>query len=270
MIDQALVDCGVKSKLGPMALSTVQHRLSVLSKAHQLKSMTSPVHDPKVRDLLSKTRRAYAKRGVTPDKKAALTLEPLQAMLATCDDSLRGVRDRALLLFGWASGGRRRSEVIAASMENTRKVGPRVYSFTLLYSKTNQAGAVRPDSEKPVLDEAADALTAWLQRSGIVSGPIFRRIRRGEKLGEPLADAAVRDIVRRRAALAGLADDFAAHSLRSGFVTEAARQNVSLGETMAMTGHTSPATLVGYFRTAEAQRSAAARLFSRIASTEAN
>ncbi|WP_077033405.1 tyrosine-type recombinase/integrase [Pelomonas sp. KK5] len=261
-VDQVLVQNGVKSKLGPLALTTVRHRLSVLSKAHQLKNLDSPVHDPKVRELLTKSRRAYAKRGVQPDKKAALTLEPLQAMLATCDDSLRGVRDRALLLFGWASGGRRRSEVTAATIENTRKVGPRAYSFTLLHSKTNQTGVARSDSEKPVLNEAADALSAWLRRSGIVTGPIFRRIRRGEKVGEPLAAAAVRDIVRERAALAGLPDDFAAHSLRSGFVTEAARQNISLGETMSMTGHTSPATLVGYFRAAESQRSAAARLFS--------
>ena len=147
-------------------------------------------------------------------------------------------------------------------MENMRKIGPRAYSFTLLHSKTNQTGVARPDSEKPVLDEAADALSAWIRRSGVISGPIFRRIRRGDKIGEPLAAAAVRDIVRDRAALAGLPDDYAAHSLRSGFVTEAARQNVSLGETMAMTGHTSAATLVGYFRAAESQRSAAARLFS--------
>lgn len=261
-VDQALVQCGVKTKLGPPALATVQQRLSVLSKVHQLKNLASPMHDPKVKELMAKTRRAYAKRGVTPDKKAALTLEPLQAMLNTCDDSLRGVRDRALLLFGWASGGRRRSEVTAATMENICKVGLRAYSFTLLHSKTNQAGVARPDSEKPVLDEAADALSAWIRRSGITNGPIFRRIRRGDKVGEPLAAAAVRDIVRDRAALAGLPDDFAAHSLRSGFVTEAARQNISLGETMAVTGHTSAATLVGYFRAAESQRSAAARLFS--------
>jgi integrase len=265
-VDEALMNCGVKAKLGPLTMATVQHRLSVLSKAHQLKSLANPVHDPKVRELLSKSRRAYAKRGVTQDKKAALTLEPLQVMLATCDDSLRGVRDRALLLFAWASGGRRRSEVTSATIENTRQVGPRAYSFTLLHSKTNQAGAARPDSEKPILDEAADALAAWLRRSRISSGPIFRRIRHGQKLGdvvgEPLAPAAVRNIVKERAALAGLPDEFAAHSLRSGFVTEAARQNVPIGETMALTGHTSPTTLVGYFRTAESQRSAAARLLS--------
>lgn len=258
--DQALVDGGFKGKLGAPALSTVLHRLSVLSKAHQVRGVANTVQDSKVRELVTKTRRAYAKRWVVPNKKAAITLEPLQAMLATCDDSLRGVRDRALLLFAWASGGRRRSEVTDATMENTRRVGPREFSFTLLHSKTNQAGVQRADAEKPILDDAADALAAWISRAGIKDGPIFRRVRRGDKVGEPLAAAAVRDIVVERAALAGLPPEFAAHSLRSGFVTEAARQKVPLGEVMAMTGHASPASLIGYFRSAESSRSAGARL----------
>jgi integrase len=259
--DQALVDGGFKGKLGPPALATVLHRLSVLSKAHQIRGVTNTVQDVKVRDLVAKSRRAYAKRGAVQDKKAALTLEPLQAILATCDDSLRGVRDRALLLFAWSSGGRRRSEVTDATMENTRRIGPRAFTFTLLHSKTNQAGVQRADSEKPILDEAADALDAWIRKAGVVQGPIFRRVRRGDKVGEPLAAAAVRDIVLKRAVLAGLPPEFAAHSLRSGFVTEAARQNVPLAEAMAMTGHNSPASVIGYFRSAGASRSAAARLF---------
>ena len=259
-LDEALVAGGFKARLGSPALGTVLHRLSVLSKAHQLKGVTNNVKDINVRELVTKTRRAYAKRGVAPDKKAALTLEPLRAMLATCDDSLCGVRDRALLLFAWSSGGRRRSEVTHATMENTRPVGPRAYSFTLLRSKTNQAGAYRVDCEKPILEEAADALTHWIARAALTHGPIFRRVRRGEKVAEPLVPAAVRDIVVKRAALAGLEAEFAAHSLRSGFVTEAARQNVPLGDAMAMTGHTSAASLIGYFRAAEASRSMAATL----------
>jgi integrase len=67
-----------------------------------------------VRELLAQTRRAYAKRGARPRKQRALTKDPLQAVLATCDDTLRGKRDRALLLFAWATGGRRRSEVASA------------------------------------------------------------------------------------------------------------------------------------------------------------
>jgi integrase len=259
-IDLALVQGGFKTALGPPALATITHRLSVLSKVHQLNQAQNPCQDPKVRELISKTRRAYAKRGVRQDKKAALTKEPLEALLATCDESLRGVRDRALLLFAWSSGGRRRSEVTDATLENVRKVGERAYVFNLFRTKTNQAGSEREDSAKPLVGRAADALEAWLSRSGITAGPIFRRIRRGDRVAEPLSPAALRDIVKARAAEAGLPDDFSAHSVRSGFVTEAARQNIPIGETMALTGHASVATVVGYFRTASSLESKAARL----------
>lgn len=111
-----------------------------------------------------------------------------------------------------------------------------------------------------IIEPRGDALEAWLSRSGITAGPIFRRIRRDDRVAEPLSPAAVRDIVKARAAEAGLPDDFSAHSVRSGFVTEAARQNIPIGETMALTGHASVATVVGYFRTASSLESKAARL----------
>ena len=263
-VDQALVASGYKANLGAPALATLMHRISVLSKVHQLQAIDNPCQDPAVRELLSKTRRAYSKRGVVPQKKMALTKDPLAAMLATCDDSLRGVRDRALLLFAWTSGGRRRSEVTAAAMENVQKVGDRVYVFTLHRSKTNQAGSAQSDKDKPVVGPSADALEAWLQRSEISEGAIFRRIRRGDKIAEPLSPAAVRDIVKARAALAGLSGGYSAHSLRSGFVTEAARQNVPIGETMALTGHASAAAVVGYFRAESAIGSRAARLLGEL------
>jgi integrase len=85
-------------------------------------------------------------------------------------------------------------------------------------------------------------------------------VRRGDVIGEPLSAAALRDIVQERCRLAGLQGDYSAHSLRSGFVTEAGRQNVPLGDTMALTGHASVATVMGYFRAGSAARSPAARL----------
>ena len=259
-IDCELVRAGYKAAIGPPALATLRLRISVLSKVHQLKAVHNPCQDPRVRELLAKTRRAYSKRGVVPDKKAAMTREPLAALLATCDDSLRGVRDRALLLFAWASGGRRRSEVTMATLDNVSRVGERAYVFTLDRSKTNQSGSSGRDKDKPIVGQAADALTQWLARSAIGSGAVFRRIRPGDTVAEPLTPAAVRDIVQKRAALAGLDPNYSAHSLRSGFVTEAARQNVPIGETMALTGHASVAAVVAYFRSAEAVSSKAARL----------
>ena len=268
-VEQRLIRSGFKKEPGPLSLSTLMLRMSVLSKLHQLKEVANPCLSIKVREAMSRTRRAYAKRGEKPKKKKALTLDPFNAILDTCDDSPAGVRDRALLMLAWASGGRRRSEVTQATVENVIKVvgRDRAYVFTLDQTKTDQAGTT--DQEKPVVDDAADALEAWMSRSGIASGPIFRRVSASGKVSTPLAPSAVRDIVKRRAALAGLiaeGDDpnkFTAHSLRSGFVTEAARSGVPLGETMSMTGHTTVSSIVGYFRTEEVVNSKGARLLNK-------
>jgi len=72
----------------------------------------------------------------------------------------------------------------------------------------------------------------------------------------------VRLIVRRRCELAGLeeAGEFSAHSLRAGFLTEAGKRGVPIKDAMAMSGHTSVATAVGYMRMEEIAQSDAARL----------
>jgi len=250
-IDQTLVDHGFKGKPGPLALATLRHRVYVLSRAHELHGAANPCQAPEVRELLAMTARAYARRGVASQKKDALTRDPLDAVLATCDDSLRGKRDRALLLFAWASGGRRRSEIATADLRFLKRVGPDDFVYELAHSKTNQGGHARPENFKPVVGAAARALTAWLEAAGIREGPLFRRILRGDHVGPGLSAAAVRDIVQARAAQAGLEGDFSAHSLRSGFVTEASRRRVPLAQTMAMSGHASVQSVLGYTRVEE-------------------
>lgn len=261
-IDAALVNAGSKGKLGALSHNTLVHRIAVLSKAHQLRELKNPCHDPKVRELLSRTRKAYARRGVLPAKKDALTKVPLQAILETCNDTLRGKRDRALLLFAWSSGGRRRSEIVSADMKFLKRVTDG-YIYTLAYSKTNQAGMQRPENDKPLLGTAAAALAIWLEASGVVEGRIFRQVRKGGRLGPELSEASVRDIVKYRCTLAGIEGDFSAHSIRSGFVTEAGKQNMPLAETMAMTGHQSVATVLGYSRSGASLSSSVARLFEK-------
>jgi len=255
-IDRALVAGGYKGKTGALALSTLEHRISVLSKTHQLRELANPCQTPQVRELMAMTRRAYAKRGVTVRKKDALTRDPLMAVLATCDESLRGLRDRAILLFAWSTGGRRRSEVGSADLRALKDAGAGDFTFWLAHSKTEQSGGDRPENYKPVVDEAAQALRAWLQAAGITDGAMFRRVRKGGHVGEALSAAAVRDIVKERCKLAGLDGDFSAHSLRSGFVTEAGRQNVSLADTMALTGHRSVDSVVGYARAGRGHQTA--------------
>lgn len=189
-----------------------------------------------------------------------MVAEPLQALLATCTDGLRGVRDRALLLLAWSGGGRRRSEVVGLQVTDVRRLDADTWLYALGTTKTDTTGVRR---EKPLKGAAAHALATWLAAAPATSGPLFRRLHRGGRVGTTaLTPDHVARIVQRRAKLAGLDGDWAAHSLRSGFVTEAGRQGVPLGEVMAMTEHRGVGTVMGYFQAGSLLTSRATELLS--------
>ena len=245
-VDAVLVKARIKSKPGPLAFNTVSHRLAGLGKWHRLNGWDNPSEAPALKTLLREARKAQSRQGISVRKKTALVLEPLQALLATCSDGVRGVRDRALLLLAWSGGGRRRSEVVNLQMGDVRQLDADTWLYALGATKTDTGGIRR---EKPLRGPAAQALTAWLQAAPAESGPLFRRMYKGGRVGTTgLSSDQVARIVQRRAKLAGLEGDWAAHSLRSGFVTEAGRQGVPLGEVMSMTEHRSVATVMGYFQ----------------------
>lgn len=93
-------------------------------------------------------------------KRTAVVLEPLQALLATCTNGVRGIRDRALLLLAWSGGGRRRSEVVGISVNDVRPLDADTWIYTFGATKTDTSGVRR---EKPLRGAAAQALTAWLE-----------------------------------------------------------------------------------------------------------
>ncbi|WP_438308556.1 site-specific integrase [Pseudomonas guariconensis] len=266
-LDATLVAAGVKGKLGPLAFSTVSHRFAVLGKWHRLKQWDNPTETPAVKTLLREARKAQVRQGVAQRKKTAVVLEPLQAMLATCSDGVRGMRDRALLLLAWSGGGRRCSEVIGLQVEDLRRLDADTWLYTLGATKTDTGGVRR---EKPLQGPAARALSAWLAVAPACGGPLFRRLYRGGRVAASgLSGDQVAHIVKRRAALAGLDGDWSAHSLRSGFVTEAGRQGVPLGEVMAMTEHHSVSTVMGYFQAGSLLGSRASQLLSTETPSEA-
>lgn len=257
-IDQRLVALGVKRDPGELKPNTVIHRLSVLGKYHRLRGWDSPTDDARYRTLLRSARNTQVNAGERITKKTAATADPLQAMIATCTDGLRGVRDRALLLLAWSSGGRRRSEVAAIRTEDLVQQANGDYLLTLGLSKTERDGNIR---SKPVKGQAAQAIRDWLQASGLRHGPLFVRLHRNGRPGDaPLSGNHIALIVKRRAQLADLPGDWAAHSLRSGFITEAGRQNMAIPEVMAMTDHRSVTTLMGYYQAGELERAQVSNL----------
>jgi integrase len=244
VVDQALVSTGLKAKLGPWTLTTVRHRVAVLSTAHRLKHVAKPCKQPAIRTVLSHAARAAVKRSEPSRKKTAITLAKAEAKLATCDDSPECLRDRGLLCFAFANGGRRRSEVAAADLRDLRRIGPHGY-YRLEHSKTQQGDVTATSTpDKPVLDRAAKALEAWLGAAEITEGAIFWRLWK-ERVGPALSPAAVGELVQCRARQAGLEGDFRGHSLRSGFVIEASLKGLALPE---ITEHRAVSSVMGYFQ----------------------
>ena len=147
-LDAALVDAGVKAKLGALSYNTVRHRLAVLAKWHGLKSWPSPTETAAVKTLLREARKAQARQGVSVRKTAAVR-EPLEAMLATCTDGVRGLRDRALLLLAWSGGGRRRSEVVGLQVGDVRQLDAATWLYALGVTKTETEGVRRESAARP-------------------------------------------------------------------------------------------------------------------------
>jgi integrase len=142
-IETVLVDAGIKTKPGPLAYHTVSHRLAVLSKWHQLKGWSSPTEAAPVKTLLREARKAQSRQELQVRKKTAVVLEPLQALLDTCTDGVRGIRDRALLLLAWSGGGRRRSEIIRLTVNDVRQLDADTWFYALGVTKTDTSGMRR-------------------------------------------------------------------------------------------------------------------------------
>src|SRR5262249_47575565 len=163
-----------------------------------------------------------------------------------------GLRDRAILLLGFA-GAFRRSELVALSVADLEFCdgGLRV---TICKSKTDQEGLgatiaiTRGSVACPV-----DAVRAWITAAPITDGPLFRPVTRTGKISaRRLSARAVADLVKVYARHAGLrAADFSGHSLRSGFLTSAAARGASIFKLMDVSRHKSVDTLRSYVRDAE-------------------
>ena len=229
--------------------STIGRRIAAIRYAHKLAGLPLPTDDERVRATMRGIRRSL---GTARAKKTPATVERIVAMAPLAGGGLANIRDRALLLFGFASA-MRRSELAALDFEDIDETaeGLRV---TIRRSKTDQEGhgdviaVPRGTIACPVA-----ALKAWLEAATITEGPVFRPIAKGERVSAArLTDRSIATIVKAHAARVGLDPAaFAGHSLRSGFLTSAAARGASVFKMADQSRHKSMDTLRGYVRDAE-------------------
>ena len=245
---EALIGAGLRKSLSCPAPATLDRRIASWRAFHRMKNLASPFEAPLLRQARQKAKRAAA-RPPAPKSAHPITREVLEAMLATCDHSLRGIRDRAVLMLAWASGGRRRSEISSlmrgdVSLKDFADQG--LIWLDLLATKTTTPGA----TPRLVLKgRAADALALWIETAPIEDGPLFRPVTiNDDPLARPLSPDGIYMIVKKRLALAGYPEDFASpHGLRSGFLTQAALDGAPIQAAMRLSLHRSLAQAQRYY-----------------------
>ena len=216
----------------PFSVRTIERRLSALVWNFAQRGQPMDRKDRHVATVLAGVRRT---QGRPPEQKEAVLPEHLLAMIATLDlGDLRGLRDRAILLIGFA-GGLRRSEIIGLDCRPEDGLSGGWIEFfdagllLTLRGKTGwrevEIGRGSSDATCPVA-----ALATWLKFARISVGPVFRRVVGGKVGAERLTDRHVARLVKHAALAAGVRGDltegerekrFSGHSLRAGLASSA-------------------------------------------------
>lgn len=212
---------GQQPLTGPHALATIKRHLAAIRKAHQLAGYRLPATLDALNIVMEGIARTLGKR---QDQAQAFTVEELKQAIRRIDlETTAGLRDRALLLLGFA-GAFRRSELVDLNIEQL-EFTERALLVHLAKSKTNQYGAVEDKAVfyAPNMDFCpVRSLRAWLNLLGRTTGPLFVKIPRATpgQMAVPsekrLSDISINKLVKKR-----LGSGYSAHSLRVSFVTVA-------------------------------------------------
>lgn len=267
-VDESLRRQGFLRSVGPHAPATVRRRLANWSTLTKWRGLDGAFASPALKSANRLAVRAVPRKRARKSAKA-ITGDVLTKLLATClTDSLRDVRDRAILMVAFASGGRRRSEIAGLRLEQLTEEapievadGPPLPSLAIHLGRTKTTTGEQDDivylTGRPV-----EALSAWLAAAKIDKGSVFRGIGRwGTVSRRALDPQSVNAMLKQRAEMAGLEPgEFSAHGLRSGYLTEAANRGIPLPEAMEQSRHRSVQQASSYYNNAARRTGRAARL----------
>jgi integrase len=231
-----------------LAAHTITRRVVGIGRAHVSQGYTDPAKTDLVRTVLRGVRRV---KGSAQRQAAPLLKADVLTIMAQMH-GIKGDRDRALILLGFA-GALRRSELAALDFADIEFVREGLV-IHLRRSKTDQLGEGRKIGVPLGRTSACPvkAVEKWLEVSKITSGPVFRAINRGGGVGQSqLSAQSVALILKDYAKAVGLNPaNISGHSLRSGLVTSAIQAGVAVHKIQQQTGHRSVEMLARYIRDA--------------------
>ncbi len=209
--------------------STLKRRLASISVIHKLKGHYIDNKHPLIMENLMGIKR---KLGTNQKSKKPILISDLKAIINAIDNSnfsyLRKLRDKSLILTGFA-GGFRRSELVDINIEDIEFVSEGLKIF-VKRSKTDQSGEGMTKGIPYFVNEnycPVKNLKNWITQGNLKKGKIY-----------DLSDKSVALIIKKFARIAGLNETkYSGHSLRSGFATATAQSGAEERDIMSMTGH---------------------------------
>jgi site-specific recombinase XerD len=234
------------AKLRPRS---AQRHLAAIAAAHRAAGLEFDTQH----SILKRTMNGIVRRyGAGQQGARALRAGDIEAICKGFHLDVRSVRNKAIILLGFA-GGFRRSEIVALNVSDL-VFEEGVLRVTLRRSKTDQIAEGRTivimPGENPTTCAVA-AMRAWLNAAKLQhegKNPAFRPVSRGGVESTRLCDRTVDRIVKSAARAAGLKESYSAHSLRAGHVTEALARGADRAAIKRQTGHQSDAMLDRYAR----------------------
>jgi site-specific recombinase XerD len=199
---------------GQLKSSSIKIAVASIAAIHNLNSITDPTHHP---DVKIEMRRMYRTLGRYAKQAYGINKSLLDKMLAATNDSLRGIRDRAILIVAYDSLCRR-SELVSLEFDDlTINDKDGSVKLKLRKSKTDPHGIGK---NLYLSDEAQNALKEWINRSKIYSGKIFRSVTSADKIKDSLSSPHVGRIYKKLAQLSKVDQsaikNISGHSLRVG------------------------------------------------------
>ncbi len=213
--------------------STIRQIIVSIATLHTLNNYPNPATHSEVKIAL---RRMHRKIGRFSQQAHGITKDLLDEMLAVTDTSMRGIRDRALLLVAYDTMCRR-SELVHLEVRDIdfqfpdRKSGTESAIIFIKQSKSDQESNGR---WLKISTEAARALKSWLSCAGIKEGTIFRGVGRGSHVTDTLTSGQICRIYKRIATEAEFGDDFVKHVSGHSMRVGAAQDMLLAGATLPM------------------------------------
>ncbi|MDD7973772.1 tyrosine-type recombinase/integrase [Roseinatronobacter alkalisoli] len=223
-----------QGKAMALSVATIERRLSGLVWGYAQRGVPLDRKDRHIARVLAGIRRRHAR---PPVQKAAIMADDIRAMLATLPHDLRGLRDRAILLIGFA-GGLRRAEIVSLDRHKDDIMDSGGWvdildggALVTLRGKTGwrevEIGRGSSEQTCPV-----HALEQWLHFARISFGPVFTGVTRdGRRTREMrLNDKHIARLIKTCVLAAGLRPDlpdadgmklYSGHSLRAGLASSA-------------------------------------------------